>query len=92
MDVDTCDYLMDSDFPLYPVWTALEPRYAMDNSTWERVYCDPFLDARHSPIMTRALWLPVPQWQELNSFGEMCLLKHRENMGRKERLLTVRKV
>ncbi|KIP10081.1 glycosyltransferase family 22 protein [Phlebiopsis gigantea 11061_1 CR5-6] len=91
VDVDACDYLMDSDFPLHPVSTALEPRYVVDNSTWERVYCDPFLDARHSPILTRALWTPVPQWQELNSFGEICLLKHRENMGRKERLLTVRK-
>lgn len=90
MDVETCDYLMDSDFPLHPVSTALEPRYAVDDATWERVYCDKFLDTRHSPIMTRTLWMPGPRWQELNSFGDFCLLRHRANMERKERLLSVR--
>lgn len=89
VDVASCDYLMDSDFPLHPVSTPLEPRYAVDSATWDRVFCTPFLDARHSSMLTRALWMPGERWQQTNSFGEFCLLRHRENMARKERAMTV---
>ncbi|EKM61384.1 glycosyltransferase family 22 protein [Phanerochaete carnosa HHB-10118-sp] len=91
VDVSTCDYLMDLDFPLHPVSTSLEPRYAIDNDTWERAYCQKFLDTRHSPLLTRALWMPGSRWQEMNEYGDYCLLKHRANMERKENALNVRK-
>ncbi|GJE87696.1 glycosyltransferase family 22 protein [Phanerochaete sordida] len=91
VDVSTCDYLMDSDFPLHPVSTALEPRYAIDSDTWERVYCTSFLDARHSSLLTRALWMPGQRWAAMNEYGDYCLLRHRANMERKEKALTVHK-
>ena len=81
---------MDSDFPLHPVSSALEPRYAIDNDTWERAHCVKFLDTRHSPLLTRTLWMPGARWQEMNEYGDYCLLKHRANMERKEKALTVR--
>lgn len=89
--MSTCDYLMDSDYPLHPVSTALEPRYAVDDATWDRIRCEKFIDTRHSPILTRALWMPGARWQGMNEFGEFCLLKHRANVDAKERVLTVAK-
>ena len=93
MDVATCDYLVDSDFPLHPEsqsgGTPLEPRYAVDDATWDRVKCERFLDARHSSLLTRTLWLPGEQWQKLNAYGDYCLLRHKKNMERKENLLAV---
>lgn len=89
MDVASCDYLVDSDFPLHPQSTPLEPRYAIDTSTWDRVKCEPFLDARHSPLLTRTLWMPGSSWQQLNEFGEICLLRNKKRMAEKERKMTV---
>lgn len=83
---------MDLDFPLHPVSSALEPRYAIDSHTWERTYCDKFLDARHSPLLTRTLWMPTARWQGQNEYGDFCLLKHKANMERKEKALTLRKL
>jgi len=74
VDIKTCHFLVDLDFPEHPSSHELEPRYAVDHN-WERVGCVPFLDARHSPLLTRALWLPGKWWQTLNSFGDYCLLK-----------------
>ncbi|OCH96425.1 glycosyltransferase family 22 protein [Obba rivulosa] len=91
VDVAECDYLVDLDFPLHPVWSEHEPRYAADEATWERVACRPFLDAHHSATLTRTLWMPGSRWQQTNEFGDYCLLKHRENVERKERVMTVRK-
>ncbi|KAI0715109.1 glycosyltransferase family 22 protein [Earliella scabrosa] len=85
VDVQTCDYLLDLDFPAHPTEGAHEPRYVADEATWERVACQPFLDARHSSLLTRTLWMPGERWQTQNSYGEFCLLKHRANVGRKER-------
>lgn len=73
--VEECDYLIDLDFPLHPISSALEPRYATMDDTWERVACYPFLDARHSFILTRIFWLPGESWQNRNEFGDYCLLK-----------------
>lgn len=90
VDVSSCDYLIDLDFPLHPVSSKAEPRYAADQTTWERVTCQKFLDARHSSLLTRALWMPGSLWQQQNEFGEYCLLRHRENVARKEREFAVR--
>lgn len=73
---DTCDYLIDLDYPLHPIESRLEPRYATQTETWERVVCKPFLDARHSSLLTRTLWLPGKNWEAHNEFGEYCLLKN----------------
>lgn len=77
--IESCDYLVDLDFPKHPVSSLPEPRYAVDNETWERVSCLPFLDASHSSLLTRTLWLPGSWWQDKNEFGDYCLLK---NMGK----------
>jgi alpha-1,2-mannosyltransferase len=75
VEVSTCDYLLDLDFPRHPVESPLEPRYAVDTAHWERVVCRPFLDARHSPLLTRTLWLPGQRWWEMNEYGDYCLLR-----------------
>jgi alpha-1,2-mannosyltransferase len=89
VEAHTCDYLMESDYPLHPVESVHEPRYATDIATWDRVHCEKFLDQRHSSLLTRALWLPGARWQQLNEFGEFCLLRNRKNMERKEKTLIV---
>ncbi|GLB35861.1 putative mannosyltransferase [Lyophyllum shimeji] len=81
--VDTCDYLIDVDFPLHPVASPLEPRYAIDETKWERVFCKPFIDPRHSRLLTRAFWVPGAAWQSHNEFGEYCLLKNKGRVGQK---------
>ena len=82
--VDECDYLIDLDFPLHPISSELEPRYATMDETWERVACHPFLDARHSFILTRIFWLPGDRWRNGNEFGDYCLLKNWKKMEMKE--------
>ncbi|KAG5647748.1 hypothetical protein DXG03_008471 [Asterophora parasitica] len=82
--VETCDYLIDLDFPLHPVESPLEPRYAVDDKNWERVFCRPFLDARHSRLLTRAFWIPGEAWQSNNEFGDYCLLKNKALVNQKE--------
>ncbi|RDB28713.1 Alpha-1,2-mannosyltransferase ALG9 [Hypsizygus marmoreus] len=82
--IETCDYLMDLDFPLHPVTSPLEPRYAVDDKTWERIYCRPFIDVRHSRLLTRAFWAPGEAWQSRNEFGDYCLLKNKRLVGKKE--------
>ncbi|KAI8981227.1 glycosyltransferase family 22 protein [Trametes punicea] len=91
VDVSQCDYLLDLDMPLHPSPSADEPRYVADEETWERVTCRPFLDAAHSPLLTRTLWMPGTVWQRRNEFGEFCLLKHRANVSRKEKAHAVRR-
>ncbi|KAJ7204337.1 glycosyltransferase family 22 protein [Mycena pura] len=82
--IDTCDYMLDLDFPKHPSMSDLEPRYAVDAKKWERVYCTPFLHASRSNLLTRTLWLPGDAWQSLNEFGDYCLLRNRDLVGRKE--------
>ncbi|KII93600.1 glycosyltransferase family 22 protein [Plicaturopsis crispa FD-325 SS-3] len=89
--VESCDYLIDLDFPNHPIESALEPRYAVDEDTWERVLCTPFLDARHSSMLTRILWMPGEKWQSLNEFGDYCLLKNRASVAAKERRMAAKK-
>ncbi|KAJ3548601.1 hypothetical protein NMY22_g1210 [Coprinellus aureogranulatus] len=82
--VDQCDYLVDLDFPENPVFSKLEPRYATDSRTWERVHCEKFLDARNSPLLTRVLWFPGKHWESSNSYGDYCILKNIKSMTKKE--------
>ncbi|KAG6814143.1 hypothetical protein H0H92_002138 [Tricholoma furcatifolium] len=82
--VESCDYLIDLDFPLHPMESALEPRYATDSKSWDRVFCRPFIDARHSRLLTRAFWAPGEAWQNNNEFGDYCLLKNKALVTKKE--------
>ncbi|KAH8110610.1 asparagine-linked glycosylation 9 protein isoform a [Phellopilus nigrolimitatus] len=75
VDIKTCHYLIDLDFPNHPSSSIHEPRYAVDEEHWQRMFCVPFLDAAHSPLLTRVLWFPGKWWQRLNSYGDYCLLK-----------------
>ena len=70
---------------MHPASSALEPRYSIEEKTWERVTCQRFLDSRNSPLLTRTLWMPGKLWHEANEYGDYCLLKHRENVARKEK-------
>ena len=74
--VSQCDYLIDLDFPEHPSSSSNEPRYAVDGEHWSRQHCEPFLDARHSPLITRMLWFPGKDWASSNSFGDYCLLRN----------------
>ncbi|KAJ7361402.1 glycosyltransferase family 22 protein [Mycena albidolilacea] len=88
--IEKCDYLLDLDFPNHPSESNLEPRYATEAKKWERVYCTPFLDARHSNLLTRTLWLPGEAWQTLNEFGDYCLLKNKDLVAKKEAIIKSR--
>ncbi|KZV76391.1 glycosyltransferase family 22 protein [Peniophora sp. CONT] len=74
--VSECDYLIDLDFPEHPSSSPNEPRYAVDSEHWSRQHCVPFLDARHSPLITRMLWFPGENWASSNSYGDYCLLRN----------------
>ncbi|KXN88819.1 Alpha-1,2-mannosyltransferase alg9 [Leucoagaricus sp. SymC.cos] len=82
---ETCDYVIDLDHPLHPAESPLEPRYAAEFETWERAICKPFLDARHSSLLTRALWLPGEAWQAQNEFGDYCLLRNKALVKSKQK-------
>ncbi|KAL4062977.1 glycosyltransferase family 22 protein [Scleroderma yunnanense] len=88
--VETCDYLVDLDFPRHPASSFHEPRYAADEMVWERVICLPFLDAAHSSLLTRTLWAPGSWWQSANEFGDYCLLRNKGNVSEKERGVAMR--
>ncbi|EGN93107.1 glycosyltransferase family 22 protein [Serpula lacrymans var. lacrymans S7.3] len=82
--IETCDYLIDLDYPEHPSSSTYEPRYAMDEGIWERVSCLPFLDAANSPLLSRTLWMPGETWRNLNQYGDYCLLKNKALVGAKE--------
>ncbi|KAK4574101.1 mannosyltransferase [Recurvomyces mirabilis] len=76
-DIKRCDFLVDSHLPSTEV-TSLEPSYVRDEKTWEKVACEPFLDAASTGVLGRLLWTPdlpfVPK-QFRRVWGEYCLLK-----------------
>jgi alpha-1,2-mannosyltransferase len=84
VDLASCDYLIDLDFPSHPRQSTLEPRFITEKDTWETVYCRQFLDAAHSSTLTRILWLPGENWQTKNEYGDYCLLRHRERALKRE--------
>ncbi|MCJ1310281.1 mannosyltransferase [Agyrium rufum] len=79
VDVAHCTFLVDSSFPSSN-GTTLEPVYAQDTRTWEKLSCEPFLDNAATSLLGRALWLPnnplVPE-QHRRVWGEYCLLQRR---------------
>ncbi|KLO13752.1 asparagine-linked glycosylation 9 protein isoform a [Schizopora paradoxa] len=80
--IKSCHYLIDVDFPKHPATSKYEPRYTSDEANWERVECRPFLDAASSPMLTRAFWTPLKRWQDLNSYGDYCLLKRKDFLSK----------
>lgn len=81
VDISTCHYLIDLDFPLrsnQPGENSLEPRYAIQEENWDRVHCKPFLDNENSARWSRTLLVPVPRWQNGNQFGDYCLLRNKK--------------
>ncbi|KAI7867042.1 Alg9-like mannosyltransferase family-domain-containing protein [Spinellus fusiger] len=75
--VETCDYVVDSDFPLRSVSVPHEPVYRHDTATWEVLACLPFLDAENSPRLARSFWTPGSHGL---AWGSYCLLKRRESV------------
>ncbi|KAG8902882.1 mannosyltransferase [Tulasnella sp. 403] len=88
--VDSCDYLIDSDFSLRAE-SRYEPRYVEDTETWDTVKCLPFLDSSNSGRLSRMVWLPGEFWRALstkldggNRFGAYCLLRHKSRAAERE--------
>lgn len=78
-DVGRCDFLVDSYFA-GAVESALQPNYINQTHVWERVACEPFLDAARTGTVGRLFWMPdaefVPEsWRR--RWGEYCLLRRR---------------
>lgn len=75
VDPSTCTHMIDSLLPSQPP-TAFEPAYAL-SPEWERIMCDPFLDAASTKWWARIGWLPG-QWAENGRvWGEYCLLRRK---------------
>ncbi|WPH00086.1 alpha-1,2-mannosyltransferase alg9 [Acrodontium crateriforme] len=79
-DLKHCNFLVDSHLPSTEI-TKLEPNYASDTSTWEKVKCLLFLDASKTGIVGRLGWLPdlpfIPATFR-RVHGEYCLLKRKK--------------
>ena len=77
VDIATCDYLVDSYLPSKSIEPSeLEPNYTLDESTWERVHCEGFLDtAGTRSFLERALW--IPGRNQNKTWGEYCLLRRK---------------
>jgi alpha-1,2-mannosyltransferase len=58
---------------------------------WDRVICLPFLDAAHSPLISRILWLPGAMWRDANEWGDYCLLKNRKLVADKMKYIERKK-
>ncbi|PVF98644.1 hypothetical protein CPB86DRAFT_814669 [Serendipita vermifera] len=89
VDAATCDYLVDLDYPLHPRESINEPRYAEQDSLWTRVHCQKFLDAAHSSVLSRILWLPGGAWRSMNEYGDYCLLRNNERATMREGQSTI---
>lgn len=84
--VETCDYLIDLDYPARHrsavVPAVLEPRYAVQEEDWTRVYCLPFLDNENSSRMGRTVRVPLVGWNKgiagmEMQWGDYCLLRNK---------------
>jgi alpha-1,2-mannosyltransferase len=76
-DVNRCSYLVDSGMPSAPP-TELEPDYVSDSDRWQKLKCASFLDAGHTHLLSRLLFIPdlpfVPE-QFRRKWGQYCLLR-----------------
>ncbi|KAI9712311.1 MAG: mannosyltransferase [Bogoriella megaspora] len=78
-DVARCDFMVDSYFP-GSISTKFEPHYVLDDNTWQRIFCEPFLDTSRTSVFGR-LGL-VPNWSFIperfhRKWGTYCLLKRK---------------
>ncbi|KAF8456626.1 Alg9-like mannosyltransferase family-domain-containing protein [Terfezia claveryi] len=80
VDIATCDYLVDSFLPSTSMELSdLEPNYMLDNSKWERIHCEGFLDAAGTrSFLERALW--IPGRNQSKTWGEYCLLRRKHEV------------
>ncbi|OOQ90353.1 alpha-1,2-mannosyltransferase [Penicillium brasilianum] len=79
VDISQCSYLVDSYFPSHEA-TEMEPHYVQDESQWESLSCERFLDASQTGLIGRLIWVPdlpfVPE-QLRRKYGQYCLLQRR---------------
>lgn len=58
----------------------MEPHYVQDESQWEPLSCERFLDASQTGLIGRLIWVPdlpfVPE-QLRRKYGQYCLLQRR---------------
>ncbi|KAL9062910.1 MAG: hypothetical protein Q9157_008548 [Trypethelium eluteriae] len=78
-DVARCNFLVDSLFPSSQP-TEHEPRYILDDATWQCLKCEPFLDVTQTGVFGRLV--PLPNWDIVperlrRKWGKYCLLKRR---------------
>lgn len=80
IELRACDFLVDTYYPGSQP-SKHEPHYILDEENWEKVTCEPFLDAARTHVLARTIWLPqlpfIPE-KYRRHWGEHCLLKHRE--------------
>jgi alpha-1,2-mannosyltransferase len=78
-DVNHCTYLVDSSLPSTSP-TALEPDYISESTNWQKLKCTSFLDASHTHLLGRLLFIPdlpfVPE-RFRRKWGEYCLLQRK---------------
>ncbi|KAL4895811.1 Alg9-like mannosyltransferase family-domain-containing protein [Aspergillus ambiguus] len=81
IDIAQCSFLVDSSFPGRPV-TELEPDYIHDETRWEPLSCESFLDASKTSLLGRLIWIPdlpfVPG-RFRRHWGEYCLLQRKKD-------------
>ncbi|TKA74084.1 hypothetical protein B0A55_05225 [Friedmanniomyces simplex] len=80
-ELKRCDYVVDWQGPSTEV-TGLEFNFMEDETTWERVVCEKFLDAAATGVLGRMLWVPdlpgVVPAKMGRVWGRYCLLKRKK--------------
>lgn len=78
-EISDCSYLVDSYFPGRDA-TDREPHYVLDESQWETLTCESFLDTAQTSLLGRLVWIPdlpfVPD-RLRRKWGQYCLLRQR---------------
>ncbi|KAG9649179.1 glycosyltransferase family 22 protein, partial [Aureobasidium melanogenum] len=80
-ELSHCSFMVDSSFPGTEP-SALEPDYINQTETWEKLSCEPFLDASRTGTIGRIGW--IPDWDFIptkyrRQWGEYCLLGRRKS-------------
>ena len=82
-DINHCTFLVDSRLPSNP-FTALEPDYTSDSAQWEKLKCVSFLDAAHTHLLGRLIFVPelpfIPE-RVRRRWGDYCLLRRKPKSG-----------